>query len=149
MVELVGSGISLSISSSTGVQISIYAVSSNKWFCTEHFTQWTLTIYLAHYRPFQSQLLSISSQTLVWIMYNVLSSHTEQNWRHLNHTRQILDNLWKRTTSEERTKAAVPKCPLFGGSTVIPLRIADAKYGVHSPHICLHALWAIKQFAHA
>ena len=25
----------------------------------------------------------------------------------------------KRTTSEERTKAAVPKRPLFGGSTVI------------------------------
>ena len=37
-----------------------------------------------------------------------------------------------RTTSKERTKAVVPKCPLFGGSTVTHVAI----------HILLSSIWS-------
>ena len=51
-------------------------------------------------------------------MYNVVSSQLKM----FKSYRGIQSKYWttseKRTTSEERKKAAVPKCPTFGGLTV-------------------------------
>ena len=81
-------------------------------------------IYLAHFKSFWSQLYHYHHKLHLDSCIKKYYQITQINLRCLNNTRGGIQGKYKttsekRTTSEERTKIAVPKCPLFGGSTVV------------------------------
>ena len=89
-------------------------------------SQWTLYVatYIIHILVRYYLPATVNHHHELHLDYTVVRSHynTLKTFKHLNHNRGAYKaNYGTTSTSKERTRAAVPKCPLFRGSTVIML----------------------------